>query len=214
MGRALLAPSLGLTREFNEKVSKAFDLWLENQQAQTTYQLLVGEAWLEAFQALMKKLVDMAQKGETITDQRHLLRIWVEVADAVFIELFHSEAYATAQSAYVNSNMTLRRQQRALLEVWLRQNDMPTRTDLDEAHHQIYELRKEVRALKKSVAAQAGQIVPTTPAVNAKAPAKPVAKRRPSAAKAKAQRTADEAGSVTSAGDPPAAAVQPQEGAA
>ena len=214
MGRALLAPSLGLTREFNEKLSKAFDLWLENQQAQTTYQLLVGEAWLDAFQALMKKLVDMAQKGETITDQRHLLRIWVEVADEVFIALFHSEAYATAQSAYVNSNMTLRRQQRALLEVWLRQNDMPTRTDLDEAHHQIYELRKEVRALKKSVAAQAGQIVPTTPAVNAKAPAKPAAKRRPSAAKAKAQRTADEAGSATSAGDPPAAAVQPEEGAA
>lgn len=214
MGRALLAPSLGLTREFNEKISKAFELWLENQQTQTTYQLLVGEAWLDAFQALMKKLVDMAQKGETITDQRHLLRIWVEVADEVFIELFHSEAYATAQSAYVNSNMTLRRQQRALLEVWLRQNDMPTRTDLDEAHHQIYELRKEVRALKKSVAAQAGQIVPATPAVNAKDPAKPAAKRRPSAAKAKAQRPADEPGSVTSAGDPPTAAAKPEEGAA
>lgn len=214
MGRALLAPSLGLTREFNEKVSKAFDLWLENQQVQTTYQLLVGEAWLDAFQALMKKLVDMAQKGETITDQRHLLRIWVEVADEVFIELFHSEAYATAQSAYVNSNMTLRRQQRALLEGWLRNNDMPTRTDLDEAHHQIYELRKEVRALKKSVAAREGQVAPAMPTVTAKAPAKPAAKRRSSGAKAKAQQMADEPGSVTSAGEPPASAAQPEEGAA
>lgn len=214
MGRALLAPSIGLTREFNEKVSKAFDLWLENQQAQTAYQLLVGEAWLEAFQALMKKLVEMAQKGETITDQRHLLRIWVEVADEVFIELFHSEAYAAAQSTYVNSNMTLRRQQRALLEVWLRNNDMPTRTDLDEAHHQIYELRKEVRALKKSVAAREAQVAPVMPTVNTSTPAKPVTKRRPSGAKAKTQQTTTEPGAVTSADESPTAAAQPEEGAA
>lgn len=191
MGGALMAPSLGLNREFNEKVSKAFDLWLTNQQAQNTYLRLVGEAWLDAFQALMKKLVEMAQKGETITDQRHLLRIWVEVADEVFIELFHSEAYATAQSAYVNSNMTLRRQQRTLLEVWLRQNDMPTRTDLDEAHHQIYELRKEVRALKKSVAAQAATAVAVAPAAKAPSAAKPTSKRRTSTTKAAPQPTAE-----------------------
>jgi polyhydroxyalkanoate synthase subunit PhaE len=165
-GRALLAPSIGLLREFNEKVNKGFALWLENQQLAAAYQLLIGEAWVDAFQALMQKLIDMAQKGETLTDQRHLLRIWVEVADEVFIELFHSDAYAKAQSAYVNSNMALRRQQRELLEVWLRDNDMPTRSDVDEAHHQIYQLRKEMKALKKSMAAQ------ETPAIPAPAPPK------------------------------------------
>lgn len=178
MGRALMAPSIGLTRDFNEKVTKAFDLWLANQQAQTTYQLLVGEAWVDAFQAMMKKLVEMAQKGETISDTRHLLRIWVDVADEVFIELFHSEAYAAAQSTYVNSNMTLRRQQRELLEVWLRNNDMPTRSDVDEAHRQIYELRKEVRALKKSMAVRE-QPATATP-VNTKTSARPTSKRRTS----------------------------------
>jgi len=162
-GRALLAPSMGLLREFNEKVNKGFALWLENQQLTIAYQLLIGEAWIDAFQALMKKLMDMAQKGETLADQRHLLRIWVEVADEVFIALFHSEAYAKTQSAYVNSNMALRRQQRELLEVWLRGNDMPTRSDLDEAHHQIYQLRKDMKALKKNLTAQATAPVAAAP---------------------------------------------------
>lgn len=190
IGRTLMAPSIGLTREFNEKVSKAFDLWLENQQAQTTYQLLVGEAWIDAFQALMKKLVDMAQKGETISDQRHLLRIWVDVADEVFIELFHSEAYAAAQSAYVNSNMTVRRQQRELLEVWLRNNDMPTRSDLDEAHHQIYQLRKEVKALKKHMAANTAQDQPAPAKI--KTPARATSKKRaPAADQADGQSNSD-----------------------
>lgn len=209
MGRALMSPSIGLTRDFNEKVTKAFDLWLANQQAQTTYQLLVGEAWVDAFQAMMKKLVAMAQKGETISDARHLLRIWVDVADEVFIELFHSEAYAAAQSTYVNSNMTLRRQQRELLEVWLRTNDMPTRTDVDEAHRQIYELRKEVRALKKSMAVRE-QPAPTTP-VNTKASARPASKRRTSTSRA--QKTSEQRDSSP----PPAANASTstdQEGAA
>lgn len=214
IGPALMSPSIGLTREFNEKVSKAFDLWLENQQAQTTYQLLVGEAWLDAFQAFMRKLMDMAQKGETITDQRHFMRIWVEVADEIFIELFHSESYAAAQSAYVNSNMTLRRQQRVLLEVWLREHDMPTRSDLDEAHHQIYELRKEVRALKKSMTARAVEIVPAVASAKAKAPAKPSSKSRASAAKTKTPPTVDEPAAPQSTGETATSDAQPQEGAA
>jgi len=182
LGRALMAPSMGLLREFNEKVNQSFALWLENQQLMLAYQRLVGEAWVDAFQALMQKLVTMAQKGETITDQRHLLRIWVEVADEIFVDLFHSDAYAKTQSAYVNSNMALRRQQRELLEVWLRNHDLPTRTDLEEAHHQIYQLRKEMKALKKAVAEQRAQpsaatpVAPptaTTPTSKAKASVKP-----------------------------------------
>lgn len=184
IGRVLMAPSIGLLREFNEKASKGFDLWLENQQTQMAYQLLVGEAWLDAFQALMQKLVAMAQKGETLVDQRHLLRIWVDVADEVFIELFHSDAYAQAQSAYVNSNMTLRRQQRELLEVWLRSNDMPTRTDVDEAHHQIYQLRKEVKALKNALAAHEA-----APAATKPAPRPPAKGRTGASGKAKASTT-------------------------
>ena len=177
-GRALLAPSMGLLRELNEKVNKGFALWLENQQLTIAYQLLIGKAWIDAFQALMQKLMSMAQKGETLTDQRHLLRIWVEVADEVFIALFHSEAYAKTQSAYVNSNMALRRQQRELLEVWLRGNDMPTRSDLDEAHHQIYQLRKDMKALKKTLAAQATTFAAATPVSESKKPVRPARKPR------------------------------------
>lgn len=216
-GRALMAPSMGLLREFNEKVNKGFALWLENQQSMLTYQLLVGEAWVDAFQALMQKLIDMAQKGETITDQRQLLRIWVEVADEIFIELFHSDAYAKAQGAYVNSNMALRRQQRELLEVWLRNNDVPTRTDLDEAHHQIYQLRKEVKALKKMVGTNETQPAPTIPTAKAKRPARSASKSHATAA---GKATPEPDGSATDEratqgdSDTPNPDRQSQEGAA
>lgn len=189
-GRALMAPTMGLAREFNEKVNKGFALWLENQQFMLAYQLLVGEAWVDAFQALMQKLVGMAQKGETLVDQRHLLRIWVEVADEIFIALFHSDAYAKVQSAYVNSNMALRRQQRELLEVWLRNNDMPTRTDVEAAHQELYQLRKEVKALKKNLTARTEQPA-ARPVAKAKTAPRPASKSRVNTSGKAAAKTAD-----------------------
>ena len=114
-----------------------------------------------------------------------MLSLWVEVADAEFLKLFHSEHYAAVQSRYVNSSMAHRRQQRELIEVLLRMNDMPTQSALDEAHHNIFLLRKEVKALQKAVhalttAAEQRPAAPTKDATASTAKlAKPPRPRRP-----------------------------------
>ncbi len=173
-GRLLGAPSLGLTREFSEKVNRSFLLWQEDQKANLEYQLLIGNTWLDAFAAFMQKLLAMAGAGETITQQAQLLDLWVEVADEQFIQVFHADTFAQVQSKYINSSMALRRQQRDLSEVWLRMHDLPTRSDLDAAHQAIFELRQEVKAMKKALREQAPVIaaMPTPEPV-----AKPIKRR-------------------------------------
>jgi len=42
--------------------------------------------------------------------------------------------------------------ERQIIEVFLDLYDLPTRSELDETHRRIYELRKEVKALKKAMA--------------------------------------------------------------
>lgn len=151
LGRLVNMPSLGLMRELNEKINRGFTAWQENQKISFEYQVLLGDAFLNAFEAFMQRLLTMAKEGESIKNQTKLLELWVEVADEQYLEMFHSERYAHTQSQYVNSSMALRRHQRELTEIMLRMNDLPTRSDLDEAHHNIFLLRKEVKALKKSV---------------------------------------------------------------
>jgi polyhydroxyalkanoate synthase subunit PhaE len=151
-GGLLGAPTLGLQRQWQEKVQRWLTLSLENQTALREYQLLISQAWLNALAGLLYRLAALAQAGKRLDTPRQLFDLWVEVADAAFLELFHSAAYATAQGKLVNSNMALRQQQRELTEIWLRQHDLPTRSDLDEAHRNIYELRKEIKALKKALA--------------------------------------------------------------
>jgi polyhydroxyalkanoate synthase subunit PhaE len=187
LGRMVNLPSLGLLREFNEKVNRGFTLWQENQQNNLAYQLLLGDGLLQAFEAFMQKLLALAKEGKTVDNQTKLLELWVAVADEQFLELFHSERYAQAQSQYVNSSMALRSQQRELVEIMLRMNDLPTRSDLDEAHHNIFLLRKEVKALKKTVHMLVEQNRAPKESSATEQPAAPSSTKKPAAPKRRAK---------------------------
>jgi hypothetical protein len=52
----------------------------------------------------------------------------------------------------LNSLNTYRIQQQALMDVWMKALNMPLRSEIDEVHKTIYELRKEVKSLKKTIA--------------------------------------------------------------
>ena len=143
------APGLGPLRELTNRQKQVFTLWQTFQQTGADYQLLIGNCWIAAFQDWMERLAVAAQAGQPFSSHRQLIDQWVEVADARFLTLFQSEAYLQVQGRLLNTSLELRRQQRLLTESWLRLNDLPTQSDLDEAHRQIYALRKEVRALNK-----------------------------------------------------------------
>lgn len=202
-GRMANMPSIGLTRELNEKVNRGFLYWQDNQRVNAEYQQLLLNTMVDAFESFMQKLLEMAKAGQPIESQQKLLSLWVEVADAEFLQLFHSEHYAAVQSRYVNSSMAHRRQQRELIEVLLRMNDMPTQSALDEAHHNIFLLRKEVKALRKAVhalttaAEQRTAAPPKAATANTAITAKPakaprVRRPQPSKPAAKAAATSEE----------------------
>ena len=163
-GRFLTSPTLGLYRNSIGQVNQGFKLWLEARTLEVEYQTVVSGAWSKAFQAMMTKLVALVQEGKPVQSVRELTDIWVEVADKEFFALFHSDEFAALQGRYLNSSMALKRAQRDLLENWLRANDLPTRSDLDEAYHEIYTLRKEVKALKKTLNQMSGGPRVATPA--------------------------------------------------
>jgi class III poly(R)-hydroxyalkanoic acid synthase PhaE subunit len=111
----------------------------------------MAETWFDAFERLMARSLQMAQEGQTISGVREMMRMWTEVADDVFTEMFGSDLYIETQSRMVNASMAYRVAQRRIMETVLAAYDMPTRKEVDEAHRRIYELRREVRELKRQV---------------------------------------------------------------
>ena len=99
----------------------------------------------------MTELVSLAEKGEAIQSLRQLTVLWSNVADEVFIETFRSEKYIRVQGQLSNAAMTYLIRRREIIELFSKINEIPTRCEVDEAHRNIYEQRKEVKALKKAV---------------------------------------------------------------
>ncbi len=150
-GQLLQAPGLGYTREFDEKQRGAFSAWLNMQQASYEYQVVLAEAWVKAFEQLLQQLVNMQQNGEEITGLRDFVTRWSTLADDIFKEIFRSGNYIEVQSRLINALMEYRVKQRAVNEEALDLLDIPTRSEIDEAHRRIYELRREVKALKREL---------------------------------------------------------------
>ncbi|MEZ4606882.1 MAG: poly(R)-hydroxyalkanoic acid synthase subunit PhaE [Deinococcales bacterium] len=145
------SPTLGYSREYERKIRDLYTAYAELSEASNDYQLVMLDINIKAFQALMKEMTALAQKGEVIQDVNKLANIWIGVSDKVFVEEFYSERYIDAQGKFLNANMKLKLQNRVVMEGMLKALDMPTRTELDESYQVISELRRELRALQREV---------------------------------------------------------------
>ena len=151
-GTVLQSPSLGYTREFNNKLFKSFDAWINFYKANFEYQLLLVDVWLKAFEELTRELASFTEKGETLRNWQQFLQVWSSVFDRVFAQTFRSADALEIQGKFLNSAMTSRLYQQQLMEVFLKMYDLPTRSEVDEIHRSIYEMRKEIKSLKKALA--------------------------------------------------------------
>jgi class III poly(R)-hydroxyalkanoic acid synthase PhaE subunit len=156
-GRLLESPSLGHTREMNEDLLKGFDAWLDYRRASFEYQVTLGETWIHAFEEIMRRLVTQAEKGQPVPGVRKLLFLWVEVVDHTFTKVFRSEEYIRLQGQLVNAATAYRLREREIVDAFLKASHLPSRSELDEGYRRIYELRKEVKELRKAVQAINGE---------------------------------------------------------
>jgi class III poly(R)-hydroxyalkanoic acid synthase PhaE subunit len=151
LGQLVSSPNLGPGREFNEKLLGSFDAWINYQLAIQDYQAILLAIWREAIDDYFDRLLVMAENGEKIDNIRDLTLLWTRGAEAIFSEAFQGQDYVLAQGKMLNAAMDLRIRQRELMDVYLQSLDLPTRVEMDEAHRRIYELRKEIKTLKKEL---------------------------------------------------------------
>jgi class III poly(R)-hydroxyalkanoic acid synthase PhaE subunit len=149
------SPSFGFTRELEEKLAKGFEDWRASRQAMDDYQLLVADAWAGVFEQVMREMIQRTEQGKPVQSMRELMSLWTSAADKSFDAIFRSPEYAKVQGNFVNATMQYRISERAIVDETMKYGHFPTRTEMDEAHRNIYELRKEIKALKKALKAKA-----------------------------------------------------------
>lgn len=145
--------------------------------------------------AVAQQLTERGKAGQPVKTLRELSAVWTQAADEVFEAGFRSDRYAASQATMVKKAMGYRQAERAIVESSLRNTDIATRTEMDEAFQEIHRLRRELRGLRREMVALRGgagsgpaaaaAATATAATVTAKATAIPApAAARPATAKA------------------------------
>ena len=74
----------------------------------------------------------------------------METANEVLLETQRSEAFLSTQRDLVKASSELRLAQQDLAEFYSEMFGYPTRTELDDVHRTVTELRRELRAFKRA----------------------------------------------------------------
>jgi class III poly(R)-hydroxyalkanoic acid synthase PhaE subunit len=152
LGSFMQSPLLGPSREMNGQLLRAFDDWVSLYRAMNDYQLLEANIQYRGFVALMAQLAERTKQGKPIKTWREFQAVWAIAADEVFEEAFCQEKNLKVRGQFINALNRYRIQQQALLEAWLKTFNLPTRSEVDEIHQTLYQLRKEMKQLKKRLA--------------------------------------------------------------
>jgi polyhydroxyalkanoate synthase subunit PhaE len=156
------------------RVGKVTELWLEVQQRARAFEAVVVGAWSEAGRRFMAALEERHSAGSAQVAPKEALRLWLDVVNRTLLETQRSAPFLEAQGELLRRCMDFLLAERELVESLVEPAGLPTRSEIDEVHRSVQDLKRRVRSLEK--AGEAGS--PQAASQRKPAPAKPSRRRR------------------------------------
>jgi class III poly(R)-hydroxyalkanoic acid synthase PhaE subunit len=142
-------PRLADLWNVERKFIAVFNAWVALRRHSLEHNKVMLEAWMRAAGAFAKMLNERANEGKALESWRAVLTLWVETANEVLLETQRSEAFLTTQRDLIKASSELRLAQQELAAFYSEMFGYPTRTELDDVHRTVTELRRELRAFKR-----------------------------------------------------------------
>jgi len=144
-------PLLGPGRELNQTLLQVFDAWVQLYPAGVAYQGVLADFHKQSLEAFLDELIALTSRGEPLTDWMQMQQIWSQTADRIFEQAMGSNEALCARGQFLNAMNRYKLRQQEVIELYLNAMNLPTRGEVDDIHHTLYELRKEVKRLKKAL---------------------------------------------------------------
>jgi hypothetical protein len=164
LGRMSEGPRFADLWDTERRYARVFKAWIALRRCSLAHQSIVLQGWMTATRNFAAQT-----HGKPVPDPKALLPAWIETANQALLDMQRSDPFLHSQSELIKASTELRVAQQELVEFYGERYGFPTRTELDEVHRAVTELRRELRALRRAA----------PPAQAAKPPAKPAAKRTP-----------------------------------
>lgn len=149
VGRLAEGPRLADLFDVERRYARVTQAWLDLRRRSLEHQAVVMEAWLRASKLFSEELAGRTGADGRAPDSKTQLQMWTQTANRVLLEAQRSESFLQTQVAQIRASTELRVAQRDLVEYYGERFGFPTRTELDDVHRTLTELRREVRALRR-----------------------------------------------------------------
>lgn len=134
--------------------------WQAFQAAYQHYHEVLAHAWQRAWQVYADDFSSHMDQNASFQDW---LDRWLETADRELVETLRSPAFLKAQRQLFSTGIAFKKRQDRLVESLSEACGIPTRSELDDLHTLVYELRRELRQLKRQLSTQKEQAAPEPP---------------------------------------------------
>lgn len=149
VGRMAEGPQLADLFDVERRCARVLQAWLDLRRRSLEHNAVVMEAWLRAGKQFSEELAGRASADNQAPGSRAALQLWTDTANRALLETQRSERFLQTQAALIRAGTELRVAQRELAEYYGERFGFPTRTELDDVHRTVTELRREVRALRR-----------------------------------------------------------------
>ena len=107
----------------------------------------------ESFEQIADKVKKDLAAGKSITTFRDFYKVWYSVTEDAYESLLSTDEFAKSFCGFADRYAQFMVAQNKVLERMLSSLPIPTNTDMKSLYKTVYDLRKEVRDLKKALAA-------------------------------------------------------------
>jgi class III poly(R)-hydroxyalkanoic acid synthase PhaE subunit len=144
-------PLVGPGREMNQTLLRVLDAWVQLYPAGVAYQGVLMDIQRRSFEVFLDELIALTAEGKPLTDWLQLQQIWSQVADQVFEQTFCSPDALQTRGRFINALNRYQLCQQDVMELYLTLMQIPGRREVDDIHHTLYELRKQVKQLQQAL---------------------------------------------------------------
>ncbi len=147
--RLLDVPDFADFGVFEKKFMRINQDWHEMHSASTEYQAVIFKTWSEAFSLFTEEFTEK-QKSSPL-QPKDMLNNWLNTANDFLVDMQRSDEFLNAQKKLLKASTEYKIKQKNIIEEWCEVMSMPTRSEIDDLHRTVYQLRREVRTLKRQL---------------------------------------------------------------
>jgi len=152
--RTALAPYLSTSTDKHAEQTRRFlnilDVYGEYAATSSEYQQKLYKTSLKAMEEVMSTIGDKVASGSFPKSYDEFFKFWAQVNEKYFLEMMSGEDYAKLQGKMGKSSMKVKIEFDRLIESAFEHLPLARRSEVDELHKTIHELKTRIRELEKN----------------------------------------------------------------